>query len=62
MPPVLPNTLSDLQQYLDKLPNVASLRDRLRQHRDEGKLLRRLLKLAADAEVVTNSKGEARHA
>ena len=57
MPKTLPDAASDLRQYLDRLPNVASLRDRLRQHRDEGKLLRRLLKLAADAEAVATRKG-----
>lgn len=62
MPKTLPDAAPDLRQYLDKLPTVAALRDRLRQHRDEGKLLRRLLKLAADAEAVANSKGGAHHA
>jgi hypothetical protein len=62
MPHTLPDAASDLRQYLDKLPTVKELRDRLRQHRDEGKLLRRLLKLAADAEAVANSKRGAHHA
>ena len=57
MPDILPDAASDLRQYLDKLPTVSLLRDRLRQHRDEGKLLRRLLKLAADADAVANRKG-----
>jgi|GEM_PF-2403139 len=61
MPKVLPDAVPDLRQYLDKLPSVAALRDRLRQHRLEGKLLRRLLKLAADAEAAATPK-EASHA
>ncbi len=62
MPHTLPDAAPDLRQYLDTLPKVESLRDRLRQHRDEGKLLRRLLKLAADADAVANSKAGAHHA
>ena len=60
MPQTLPDAASDLRQYLDKLPKTELLRDRLRQHRDEGKLLRRLLKLASDAEAVANSKAVSR--
>lgn len=62
MPETLSDAAPDLRQYLDKLQTVAAFRDRLRQHRDEGKLLRRLLKLAADAEAVANSKRGAHHA
>lgn len=58
MPSTLQNAASDdLRQYLDKLPSVSTLRDRLRQHRDEGKLLRRLLKLATEADAATNRTG-----
>lgn len=50
----------DLRQYLEQLPSVVTLRDRLQQHRDEGKLLRRLLKLASEAEAAS-PKSEAAH-
>lgn len=52
----------DLRQYLDHLPSVVTLRDRLQQHRDEGKLLRRLLKLASEAEAASPKLEAARHA
>ena len=57
MPQAPPRAVANLRQYLDTLPNVATLRDRLKQHRNEGKLLRRLWKLAADAESAASSKG-----
>lgn len=40
------------EQFLKQLPSAASLRDRLREHREQGKVLRRLLKLAAASEAV----------
>ncbi len=46
-------------QYLQQLPSAATLRDKLRQHRDEGKVLRRLLKLASEHEAT--SKADAPH-
>ena len=57
MPRTPSDAAPDLRQYLDKLPTIAVIRDRLRQHRDEGKLLRRLLKLAVDTEAVATQEG-----
>lgn len=45
------------EDFLKQLPSVSTLREKLRQHRDEGKLLRRLLKLASERE---ESAGETR--
>lgn len=46
-------TADDLRQYIDKLPSVITLRNRLEQHRSEGKLLKRLLKLASEADAAS---------
>ena len=43
------------EQYLKQLPSAATLRDKLRQHRDEGKVLRRLLKLASEHEATSQA-------
>lgn len=46
-------TADDLQQYIEKLPSVVTLRNRLEQHRNEGKLIKRLLKLASESEAAS---------
>ena len=48
------------EQFLKQLPSVSALREKLRQHRDEGKLLRRLLKLASEREASTATSAEKR--
>ena len=47
------DTADDLQQYIQKLPSVITLRNRLEQHRNEGKLIKRLLKLASESEAAS---------
>lgn len=52
-----PDAVPNLRQYLNQLSGVAMLRDRLRQHRNEGKQLRRLLKLATESEAEKQDTG-----
>jgi hypothetical protein len=48
----LTNLPLDLQQMVETIPGPAAIRERLAKHRAEGTLLRRLLRLAIDAERV----------
>ncbi len=50
------------EQFLKQLPSAATLRDKLRQHRDECKVLRRLLKLANEHEATSQADAPRREA
>ena len=54
-------TADDLRQHIDKLPNVITLRNRLEQYRREGKLLKRLLKLASESEAASTPRKAVSH-
>lgn len=43
------------EQFLEQLPSAAVVRDKIQRHREEGKVLRRLLKLASEHESATRS-------
>jgi hypothetical protein len=43
----------ELQEFLDRLPASAEVRNRLEQKKSEMKLLRRVLRLAVEAERTT---------
>lgn len=47
------------EQFLEQLPSVSTLRSRLQQHREQGKVLRRLLKLASERDAMAAVKQEA---
>ena len=53
MPDTLPADVPpDLRAMLDNIPPVAAVRERIDRNRAEAKFLRRLLKLAADAQAA----------
>ena len=41
------------EQFLEQLPSAAVVRDKIQKHREEAKVLRRLLKLASEHEAST---------
>lgn len=46
------------EQFLQQLPSVSTLRSKLEQHREQGKVLRRMLKLARERDAASEAESK----
>ena len=58
----MPTNSQTPEKFLEQLPSAETLRNQIQRHREEGKVLRRLLKLASQHEAASRGKSTTREA